>query len=150
MVEASNGKKSWRRRALGLRAMMVAMVVIAVPLAWKANKARAQRRAVEAIRQAAGIVSYDYEHLNFEASGTWRYAGAPPEPAWLLSSLGIDFFHEPREVIIKARASDPPRPWPIRQAFTLPSARDIFLMDVPVTAADLGLLEGRTNLGRSA
>ena len=43
--------------------MMILLVVLGLPLAWKVNGVRARRRAVEAIERMGGHVAYDYEYL---------------------------------------------------------------------------------------
>ena len=67
-----------RRFRFGLRALLIAVVVIAGMCGWLVTQGRTQRLAVRAIRGAGAEVGYDY-------GTTWA-------PQWLLDLLGVDFF----------------------------------------------------------
>lgn len=82
-----------RRRFLrfGLRTLLLLMVMVAVPLAWKCNRVRAQRRVVEVVAAAGGFTTYD--HQVFPKDGDDVFA-KPPGPPWLRRIVGDDFFAE--------------------------------------------------------
>jgi len=69
-----------------LKALMVLVVVVAVPcgwLKWKLDRKQRDREALAEIEKAGGGYVYD-----------WQYAGqsAPPLPTWIRLRLGDDFF----------------------------------------------------------
>jgi hypothetical protein len=49
-----------RRLRWSLRLSLVVVAVIAIALAWKVNRARAQRQVLAIIRKKGGHVAYDY------------------------------------------------------------------------------------------
>lgn len=63
------------------------MVVVAVPLAWKFNRLRTQRRVVQAARNSEAGVVYDYSADRQPGEDT-----EPPGPPWLRRMLGDDIF----------------------------------------------------------
>jgi hypothetical protein len=72
-----------------LRTLLLFVLLVAVACSWpaaKAQRARRQARAVEAIRAAGGEVRYDYKF-----NATVRPPNLPA-PAWLVRLLGVDFF----------------------------------------------------------
>jgi hypothetical protein len=50
-----------RRLKISVRVLMLLVVLLAVFLAWRANRARRQREAVAALQKFGGWVHYDYE-----------------------------------------------------------------------------------------
>jgi hypothetical protein len=90
-----------RRRRFGLRfslrAFLGAVTVFCILLAWQLHKAKQQRAAVQAIRDAGGWVHYDYDYSEPGSDQADR-GGGPWEPNWLLALVGIDFFHDVVEV----------------------------------------------------
>jgi len=80
----------WRLR-LSLRAMMVLVLVISLPLGWKARRASVQRRAVAAVRAMGGRVAYGDE---LDGEGFPRLPHRPGGPAWLRRWVGDEFFQE--------------------------------------------------------
>lgn len=83
-------KRRWLR--FSLRTLLVFVVVLSVPLtwfAWRLEKARRQREAVEAILGLGGVVAYDYQ---VDESGEWIEGAEPTAPEWLRKLLGDDFF----------------------------------------------------------
>ena len=105
-------RRNWR--ALSLRSLLVLFTLLAVWLAVVANRAREQRRIVNALSQYPGVmIMYDY-------SGTCRPAveipkprplGPPPGPLWLRSRLGDEYFVTVIGVFLTGdwdRATDPP------------------------------------------
>ncbi len=87
-----------RRFRLTLRAMMLMVLILAVPLGWKVNKARRQSEAVKAVLRAGGTVAYDYE---YGEDGRSKRVKEPPRWRWLISRLGVDVFHRVHRVAIK-------------------------------------------------
>ena len=47
-----------------LRSLMLLVLILAVFLGWRANKARQQRRVVAAVEAYGGWVHYDYESVS--------------------------------------------------------------------------------------
>jgi internalin A len=81
-----------RRRglAISLRLFLGLVLVAGTWMAWKANRTRAQRRAIRAIEQAGGEVLYDYQYRDGKAVRD----GKPQGPGWLRKWLGDGFFHD--------------------------------------------------------
>jgi len=80
-----------RRFRFSLRTMLAVVVLLSLPLGWfalKMREAERQRRAVEAIRKAGGLVVYDYEMERLES----RLQPDPPGPEWLRKLVGEDLF----------------------------------------------------------
>ena len=69
---------------------MLLVLILAVFLGWRANKARQQRRVVAAVEAYGGWVHYDYEFV----SGKLTPGQAPWAPHWLRAVLGDEFFRE--------------------------------------------------------
>jgi hypothetical protein len=98
---AAADKPARRRWRFGfrfsLRAFLGAVTIFCILLAWQLHKAKQQREAVAAIRDAGGWVHYDYE-LAGSLQDQNQPHDRPWEPAWLLELVGIDFFHNVVEV----------------------------------------------------
>ena len=87
-------KPNRRRFQFRLRTLMVFVTLCAIACSWLTTwvrRAERQRKAVEAIRAANGLVKYDYE---YDADGKAIKSPEPPGPAWLLNMLGVDFFSD--------------------------------------------------------
>jgi len=90
----------WRFQ-FSLRSLVVLVVAVAVPCSWltvKMREAERQRRAVEAIRKAGGIVFYDF-HFVKEENGYGILEQDPPAPAWLRQVVGNDSFSEAHIIV---------------------------------------------------
>jgi len=74
-----------RRFRFSLRTLLALVVLLGVGLGWVVQQAERQRKAVEAIRKAGGIVRYDYE---MDEGGN----AEPPVPTWLMRLVGDDYF----------------------------------------------------------
>jgi hypothetical protein len=83
------------RLAIGLRSLLLLVLVAACWMAWRADKARRQGRAVAAILAYGGSIQCD-------DLGSDRWA-----PAWLRSTLDAEYFREVIEVSFAY--SGPPR-----------------------------------------
>jgi len=73
---------------------MAVVVLLGVGLGWfgwKLREAERQRRAVEAIEEAGGVVFYDYE---FDRYGNFLPSQEPPIPTWLRELVSEDCFSE--------------------------------------------------------
>jgi hypothetical protein len=79
-----------RRFRLSVRALMAVILVIAVALGWYLETVRNQQKAVAAIRQAGGSVTYDWDWGNHDPNIT-SYGGKPRAPKWLSDRLSADY-----------------------------------------------------------
>ena len=80
------------RFQFGILALLLLVVVVAIPFSWLATEmkwANKQREAVEEITRASGTVSYDYQS---DPSGNVIPGAKPPGPPWLRKLLGDDLF----------------------------------------------------------
>ena len=75
---------------MSLRTMMVLVLILAVLLGWRVNKARQQARAVAAVQKNGGWVHYDYEFVG----GKLTKGAEPWAPRLLRTILGDEFFQE--------------------------------------------------------
>jgi hypothetical protein len=96
MASTTETPKRRSRFAISLRILMLLVLLAALPMGWKVNRAHTQRRAVAAIRAANQDVRYD-----FQRSG----AIEPPGPAWLRRLVGDEYFQE--VVHVTLRSDDP-------------------------------------------
>ncbi len=81
--------RPWRRYLrFSLRALIVVVLVIGGGMGWIVRSARIQRAAVAAIKDAGGMVYYDWEWSN----GKRIPAGKPGAPEWLTDLMGVDYF----------------------------------------------------------
>ncbi len=126
-----------RRFRFSLRTLLIVVVLLSLPLGWfalKLRQAERQRQAVEAIREAGGYVSYDYEFSGQE----------PPSPARLTGLLGEDFFADVVYVNLDypAKAGDVD----LEQVETLTALSGLSLSRTQVTDEGLVHLKGLTKL----
>src|SRR5215213_1536680 len=86
-----------RRRGFGLRfslrGLLIVITILCVSLAWRLQRAKLQKEAVQAIREASGWVYYDYQQYDPKTCQFDKNA-TPWEPEWLQTQMGIDFFHD--------------------------------------------------------
>jgi Leucine Rich repeat len=80
--------RRWKYLRLNLQGLMVVVLVIGAALGWLVRSTRIQRHAVEAIENAGGDVSYDWEW----SDGHNTPGGEPWAPRWLVGLIGADFF----------------------------------------------------------
>jgi hypothetical protein len=86
----ATAKPRRRTLAISLRLFLVLVLVAGSWMAWKANRTRAQRRAIRAIEQAGGEALFDYQYQH----GKVVRDGRPREPVWLRKWTGDEFFHD--------------------------------------------------------
>ena len=71
-------------------AVALVMLVVCTLLAWKVQRSRRQREAVAwVLRQQDGEVIYAHE---LDDRSRLIPDAKPPGPAWLIDTLGVDFF----------------------------------------------------------
>ena len=99
MIEKSLKRRRWFQ--FRLRTLLIAILVLSLPLswfAWKMERARRQRAAVEALQKLGhpylptGIATVAYTDLAIIEYDSGRSGLQKPQPSWLRSVLGDDFF----------------------------------------------------------
>jgi Leucine-rich repeat (LRR) protein len=89
--------RPWQRYLrFSIRGLIVLVLVIGAGLGWLVRSARIQRDAVAAIKNAGGIVYYDYAW-----EGTYGNLGLPRKPwapRWLVAVIGVDYFGQVTDV----------------------------------------------------
>ena len=85
-------RRSWLQ--FSVRALLLAVILIAVFLGVQVNRARTQARAVAEVKAYGGFVHYDYEYVN----GAYKSGCQPWAPSWLRAAIGDDFFRTAVEV----------------------------------------------------
>jgi hypothetical protein len=121
----------WRFQ-FGIRSVLAFFVACSIAAGWLAaeiREARRQAETVESITAVGGGVSYDWEST---ADGLPNESPRPPEPQWLRTMLGDDFFST---VFVVGYKSD--------DAF---KSDDAYRDDTTITDAGLAHLKGFTEL----
>ena len=77
-----------------VRALLLAVIMIAVFLGVQVNRCATQARAVAEVKAYGGFVHYDYEYKN----GAYKSGCEPWAPSWLRAAIGDDFFRTAVEV----------------------------------------------------
>lgn len=88
--------RRWLR--FGIRGILVLMVLVAAPLAWKVNQVRAQRRILATMETSRVQARYDYDVEYFREDSLRPGDPSSPGPLWLHSLLGEDFFADVAEI----------------------------------------------------
>ena len=83
------------RLSLSLRTLLLLILVIALWLGWRVDKARRQSHAIAQVEKYNGYVRFDYEYAN----GKEIPNAQPRGPKWLRQHLGDDYFREVSRVI---------------------------------------------------
>jgi hypothetical protein len=127
-----------------LRSLLTLGLVVSVPLIWfggSLRRAERQRLAVEAIREAGGVVRYDWEMDN---SGNVILTGKTRIQQWLMESQGRDFFSDVVgvEFIYPAQADDAV----LERVGELPHLKLLILSGGQVTDAGLDHLKHLSEL----
>ena len=89
-------KRRWLR--FSLRSMLLLVVVIAIPIAWKVNRARNQRVVVAELEKLNADLIYDYQIVATNGVRSYDFYAPPPGPKWLTALLGKEYFVEVRKV----------------------------------------------------
>jgi len=82
-------------RSFSLRTGLLLILVAALWLGWRVDKARRQHHAIDQVEKYNGYVRFDYEYLN----GKEIPDAQPWGPKWLRRHLGDDYFREVSRVI---------------------------------------------------
>jgi hypothetical protein len=83
------------RLSVSLRMLLLLILVAALWLGWRVDKARRQRLAIAQVKKYNGFVCFDYEY----ADGNIIPNAQPKGPKWLRRNAGDDYFREVRRVI---------------------------------------------------
>ena len=86
----SVARPRWRPR-LSLRALMVLVLIVGLPLGWVARRAALQRRSVAMVKARGGQVYYEDQ---IDSRGRPNLPHAPGGPRWLRQRIGDEFFQE--------------------------------------------------------
>jgi len=124
-----------RRFAFRLRTLIIIVTLIGLalfPVAAKVQKAREQKRTVAWVLANGGVVGYDWQSQESDAT-------SPTGPKWLRRLLGDEFFQTVQRVNLNHTRVDDLAP--LRK---LTSLRQLYLWHTPVH--DLSPLQGLTNL----
>ena len=92
----------WNYVRFSLRAQIVLVLLIGAGLGWLVRSAHVQRDAVAAIRNAGGVVLYDWEWNN----GKSIPGGKPWAPKWLVGLIGVDYFAHVTSVWLEPAPTD--------------------------------------------
>src|SRR5262249_28067629 len=84
---------------LSLRMLLLLILVAAIWLGWRVDKARRQGRAIAQVEKYNGYVRFDYEF----ADGKEIPDAQPKGAKWLRRNLGDDYFREVSRVIYVAQ-----------------------------------------------
>ena len=106
----ATGSSTTKRRGLrlSLRALMVIVLVVGGGIGWRANRARTQKRAVEAIKALNGTVLYDFEYsFDHRLDPKPPVKPEPTAPAWLRKLFGDEYFQEVTEVNFRRPLTGP-------------------------------------------
>jgi len=103
----SRGRRFRLSLRFSLRTFLAAVTLFCVTLGWRMHRAKQQCDTVAAIRSAGGWVYYDYDTPDALTESVDPVA-TPWEPAWLLTLVGIDFFHDVTDVQLGFRLNSPP------------------------------------------
>ena len=93
-IEADRPRRVLLR--LTVRAFLVLIALLAVPIAWKTNHARTQRRAVDALRKKGFEIHWSFEVYKPEPGDVhsdpfWVHFTDPDEPSWFRRRLGDEY-----------------------------------------------------------
>ena len=92
----------WSYLRWSVRGLLVLVLVIGSGLGWIVHQAHVQRDAVAAIRNAGGVVLYDWEWNN----GKSIPGGKPWAPRWLTDLIGVDYFAHVTSVWLQPAPTD--------------------------------------------
>lgn len=87
--DVSRPRKKRRRHLASVRSLLILLALVAIPLAWYANRVHERRRALRTIFAHNGGIYYDFE----VDGGKFPKDPVSPVPAWLRRGVGTDHFH---------------------------------------------------------
>ncbi len=119
--------------------LFLVTLVFALWLGWICHKARQQKKAVEAIQELGGEVTYDYE---YDANDNYIPDAKPPGPAWFRKLVGVDFLAEVVCVLLPFRVTDAG----VEHLNGLANLKRLMLSSRKVTDTGLVHLKGLTKL----
>ena len=95
-VSPAPTRRWWKRLSgrLSVRTLMLLVLLVGGGVGWKANRARTQRLAFDAVKTAGGAITYDYRYPLDRTKPR-----EPPGPRWLRKMLGNEHFQEVAEVV---------------------------------------------------
>jgi hypothetical protein len=96
------------RRTISLRALMFLILVAALWMGWRVNRAHTQARAVTRIKEAGGRILYDYQ---FDGTLPYKLDASPSAPAWLRRMIGDEYFQEVTAVSLGDQTTDDQLVW---------------------------------------
>ena len=84
-------KRNRRWFQFSLRTLLLAVTACAIWVGWFANRVHRQKRAVQAVLDLGGTVTYDYQILDTQAGRFFRDPKAEPAwPRWIVQAFGVD------------------------------------------------------------
>ncbi len=96
-------RSSRRYLRFSVRGLIVLVLVIGAGMGWIVREAHIQRDAVAAIKNAGGVVSYDWEWSN----GKSILGGKPRAPKWLVDLIGVDYLSHVTTVRLNTSSASP-------------------------------------------
>ena len=114
-------RRRWLR--LSVRGLMLLVLAVGGGIGWKANRASYQRRAVAAIKEGGGMVTYDFQKYRNPALSKQK-GEEPAGPRWLRRWLGDEYFQEVVHVNFYQR---PPTPELLGVVAGLDGVNELFL-----------------------
>lgn len=139
MIETVEKKPRRRRLALSLRMMMLLVVVVGVLLAWKINRARAQRHAIKVIEGVGGEVLLDYQYCDQK----FTLDRKPQEPGSLRELVGDDYSHDVTSVRLFCRTPDAT---PLKRLMAFPNLERLYLIGGNASNEQLVYIKGLSRL----
>ena len=123
--------------------MLLLVVVIAIPMAWKVNRARNQRIVVAELEKLNAEIYYDYQSV---PTARGRAILQPPGPNWLIDLFGKEYFVE----VVKVAVDNPHvNSETIALISRLPEITEVdFGSNTRITDSGLANLVGMDNLKR--
>lgn len=135
---AAKPRRRWPR--FSVRSLLLLIVLIAVPLAWKFNQVRNQRLVVAEITNLNGQIIYHHEMRQVRMA---RQTAEPPGPKWLRALLGEDFF----AALVWMEINDPRvSDETIALVSTLPDLKELHIRSDQLSDRGLGHLAGLKTL----
>lgn len=119
-----------------LRTLLLAITILCIWLGLTITATRRQREAVTAIRKSGGSVGYDFQFVVVPGKPDWSFVAdhaVPPQPAWLRTLLGDDFFCDVFTVAFFNLPNSIPES-DLAQLTKLPKLRLVYLTNVKIVS----------------